>query len=176
MAIFNKKLCEGLFFIVNNPLLFLTDKNDKDFIKIAAIITQFYVDFYLKKFYVKISFLGRTYSIFHLNEIYKGGQGISQDLMCLLCILLACKLLSAQYGLGKGERGKGKGKREKGKREKGKGERGKVSNTFFTLYPLTFSKTTREVHTAYPNRIGCKLSRISVDCEPSTITGSRELW
>jgi hypothetical protein len=50
MAIFNKKLCEGLFFIVNNPLLFLTDKNDKDFIKIAAIITQFYVDFYLKKF------------------------------------------------------------------------------------------------------------------------------
>jgi len=31
-------------------------------------------------------------------------------------------------------------------------ERGKVSNTYFTLYPLTFSQTTREVHTAYPNR------------------------
>jgi hypothetical protein len=38
-------------------------------------------------------------------------------------------------------------------RLKGKGERGKVSNTSFTLYPLTFSQTTREVHTAYPNRI-----------------------
>jgi hypothetical protein len=34
-----------------------------------------------------------------------------------------------------------------------KGERGKVSNTSFTPYPLTFSQTTRELHTAYPNRI-----------------------
>ncbi|PHK11149.1 hypothetical protein VF14_36780, partial [Nostoc linckia z18] len=49
---------------------------------------------------------------------------------------------------GKGERGKGKGERGKGK-----GERGKVSNTSFTPYPLIFSQTTREVHTAYPNRI-----------------------
>ncbi|WP_180269626.1 hypothetical protein [Nostoc linckia] len=82
-----------------------------------------------------------------------------------------------ERGKGKGKRGKGKGERGKGKgeREKGKGKRGKVSNTSFTLFPLTFSQTTREVHTAYPNRIGCKLSGISVDCEPSTITGSREL-
>ncbi|WP_099069622.1 DUF2252 domain-containing protein [Nostoc linckia] len=36
---------------------------------------------------------------------------------------------------------------------KGKGQRGKVSNTSKSLYPLTFSQTTREVHTAYPNRI-----------------------
>jgi len=36
-------------------------------------------------------------------------------------------------------------------RSKGKGERGKVSNTSKSPYPLTFSQTTREVHTAYPN-------------------------
>ncbi|MFN6540829.1 MAG: hypothetical protein RM021_031430, partial [Nostoc sp. EkiNYC01] len=54
-----------------------------------------------------------------------------------------------QYGSVKGERGKGKGEREKGK-----GERGKVSNTSFTPYPKTISQTTREVHTAHPNRIG----------------------
>ncbi|PHJ60267.1 hypothetical protein VF02_23165, partial [Nostoc linckia z1] len=38
---------------------------------------------------------------------------------------------------------------------KGKGERGrgKVSNTSFTPQPLSFSQTTTEVHTAYPNRI-----------------------
>jgi hypothetical protein len=35
-------------------------------------------------------------------------------------------------------------------RLKGKGQRGKVSNTFFTLSPLTFSQTTRD---AYPKRI-----------------------
>ncbi|PHJ59330.1 hypothetical protein VF03_34630, partial [Nostoc linckia z2] len=56
---------------------------------------------------------------------------------------------------GEGGRGKGKGEREKGKgkRAKGKGQRAKVLNTSFTPYPLTFSQTTREVHTAYPNRI-----------------------
>ncbi|WP_180267395.1 hypothetical protein [Nostoc linckia] len=60
-----------------------------------------------------------------------------------------------QRGKGKGKRAKGKGQRAKGKgkRAKGKAKRGKVSNTSFTLYPLTFSQTTREVHTAYPNRI-----------------------
>jgi hypothetical protein len=42
-------------------------------------------------------------------------------------------------GSGKGERGKGKGTH--------------VSNTSKSPYPLTFSQTTREVHTAYPNRI-----------------------
>ncbi|BAY78191.1 hypothetical protein NIES25_46620 [Nostoc linckia NIES-25] len=30
-----KKLCDGLFFIVNNLLLFLTDQIYKDFIKIT---------------------------------------------------------------------------------------------------------------------------------------------
>ncbi|MBL1199932.1 MAG: hypothetical protein FWK04_12790 [Nostoc sp. GBBB01] len=54
--------------------------------------------------------------------------------MCLLCILLACKLLSAQYGLGKGERGKGKGERGKGK-----GERGKGKGFKYILYPLPLS-------------------------------------
>ncbi len=38
-------------------------------------------------------------------------------------------------------------------RLKGKGERGKFSNTSFTPYPLIFSQTTREVHTAYRNRM-----------------------
>jgi hypothetical protein len=44
-----------------------------------------------------------------------------------------------QYGSVKGERGKGKGTH--------------VSNTSKSPYPLTFSQTTREVHTAYPNSI-----------------------
>ncbi|WP_218965462.1 hypothetical protein, partial [Nostoc linckia] len=47
----------------------------------------------------------------------------------------------------------------KGKRGKGKGEREKVSNTCFTPYALTLSQTTREVHTAYPNRTGEQGSR-----------------
>jgi len=38
-------------------------------------------------------------------------------------------------------------------RLKGKGERVKVSNTSKSPYPLTFFQTTRELHTAYPNRI-----------------------
>ncbi|OKH36496.1 hypothetical protein FACHB389_11190 [Nostoc calcicola FACHB-389] len=64
-------------------------------------------------------------------------------------------------GKGKGERGKGKGKRERGK-GKGKGERekGKVSNTSFTPYPKTFSQIAREVHTAYPNRIGPRPAKV----------------
>ncbi|PHJ57552.1 hypothetical protein VF02_29960 [Nostoc linckia z1] len=45
-------------------------------------------------------------------------------------------------GKGEGERGKGKGERGKGKGERGKGKGFKYM-------------TTREVHTAYPNRIGC---------------------
>ncbi|PHJ76612.1 hypothetical protein VF06_31370 [Nostoc linckia z4] len=58
------------------------------------------------------------------------------------------------FGLkGKGERGKGKGERERGK-GKGKGKRGKGKGFKYILYPLTFSHTTREVHTAYLNRIG----------------------
>jgi len=60
--------------------------------------------------------------------------------------------MGSQYGSVKGERGKGKGERGKGK-----GERGKVSNTSFIPYPLTFSQTTREVHTAYANRIASSL-------------------
>jgi len=32
-----------------------------------------------------------------------------------------------------------------------KGEREKVSNTSKSPYPLTFSQTTKEVHTAYTN-------------------------
>ncbi|WP_143874426.1 hypothetical protein, partial [Nostoc linckia] len=56
-----------------------------------------------------------------------------------------------------GEREKGKGKRGKGKGErgKGKGKRGKGKGFKYMLYPypLTFSQTTREVHTAYPNCI-----------------------
>ncbi|WP_397324696.1 amino acid adenylation domain-containing protein [Nostoc sp. 2RC] len=36
---------------------------------------------------------------------------------------------------------------------KGKGERGKILNTSFTHYPLTFSQTTRKVHSADANRI-----------------------
>ncbi|PHJ90697.1 hypothetical protein VF08_37265, partial [Nostoc linckia z8] len=51
---------------------------------------------------------------------------------------------------GKGERGKGKGERVKGK-----GGRGKGKGFKYIFYPLTFSQTTREVHTVYPIRIGC---------------------
>ncbi|MDZ8104776.1 MAG: hypothetical protein RM338_04010 [Nostoc sp. DedQUE12a] len=44
-----KKLCDGLFLIVNNPLLFLTDKNYKDFMKIAKISAYFYAVILFKK-------------------------------------------------------------------------------------------------------------------------------
>ncbi len=57
--------------------------------------------------------------------------------------------MGRRYGSGKGERGKGKGQRAKGK-----GQRAKGKGFKYILYPLTFSQTTREVHTAYPNRIG----------------------
>jgi len=43
-------------------------------------------------------------------------------------------------------------------RLKGKGERGKVSNTSKSPYPLTFSQTTREVHTDYQNRIARQIT------------------
>jgi len=64
--------------------------------------------------------------------------------------------MGRRYGLGKGERAKGKGQRGKGKgqRGKGKGERAKRKGFKYIQIPLTFSQTTREVHTAYPNRIG----------------------
>lgn len=49
-----KKLCDSLFFIVNNPLLFLTDKTYKDFIKITKMSTYFCVVILFKKLELQI--------------------------------------------------------------------------------------------------------------------------